>query len=117
MVVVMLKKTNKEFKIIEKKEKGVFTIKSKNSDKITIYEKTLVNNIFNNKFNEQYKKLFMITTSVCESDDYLLPGKSSDRYLEDRQSSVDHEGETEDQVSQGELDVHRVHGDQEPERS
>ena len=64
----MIKKTNKEFKIIEKEEKAVFTLSKSNSDKISIYQYEMVEKLFDTRFNDKYKDLLMMVTSVCNED-------------------------------------------------
>ena len=65
----MIKKTNKELKIVEDNEKEIFTITNNKSDKIKVYDKNMVENLFDNRFNDHYKNLFMMTNSIVDSDD------------------------------------------------
>ena len=62
----MIKKTNKEFKVLEKNQKSVFTINNSNGDKITVYSKDMVENLYKNRFQEQYKRLVMMVASIDE---------------------------------------------------
>ena len=78
----MIKKTNKEFNIIDINDDKVFVINNKNKDKIEIFDKKLIENYYENKFNHQYKKLVMMVFEYLEddssSDDELVLIKLTD---------------------------------------
>ena len=66
---MVVKKTNKEFEVVEKKENEILQINSKNDDKLLIYDKKLVQNVIDQKFDKKYKKLLMLVLDVTESED------------------------------------------------
>lgn len=64
-----LKKVNCEFSVLEKEIAKKFTLNISEDEKITIYDKVLIENIIDSNFNQKYRKLLYIVMDIIENED------------------------------------------------
>lgn len=62
------KKINSVFEVVEHEDKLIYTIQ-KQEEKITIYDKRLMTQFIEKKFNDEYKKILYIIMDLNSSDD------------------------------------------------
>ena len=62
------KKVNSVFEVVEHDDELVYTIK-KAEEKITIYDKRLMEEVVTKKFNENYKRILYIIMDINTSED------------------------------------------------
>ena len=66
----MIKETNSEFVIVEKKEKSKYKVNKKNI-KIDVYDDELITNIFEKKFNKKYHELITLVNDESDTSDIM----------------------------------------------
>ena len=68
-MISSIKRTKKEFVIVDKKDNSKVTITNKVEDKLVIYDEDILSEIVDNKFNKKYKELLYLVTEIEESED------------------------------------------------
>lgn len=64
-----IKKTKKEFNILNKDDRALVTINNKTDDKIMIYDEKIASKVYEERFMNKYQKLLSLTVNVCEDED------------------------------------------------